>query len=510
MGLRTKLIAVGVLLIVAVSAVLFYAYARQSKEAVRQQYVEKARSIVLTTESMREEMAAKWEAGIFNQDVLREWAMAGDLNRILHAVPVVSAWRAAMAKAEEGGYEFRVPKFHPRNPKNEPDELEGRVLKMLASSDLDEYQEIDPALNAVRYFRPVRLTNDCMACHGDPARSQQLWGNDEGLDATGVAMEGWKPGEVHGAFEVIQSLDEADAALAASLTNGAMLVGLLTLGAIVILYLAVTRVVYRGLINPVKQIAQELTEGAEQVNDASQQVSGASQMLAEGACKQADTLQETAGSLNDVSERSRSNAQHAQQASTLSDQTRDAAQRGDQTMQELNTAMGAINASSEQISKIVKTIEEIAFQTNLLALNAAVEAARAGEHGKGFAVVAEEVRGLARRTAEATQETNALIENAVNTTRDGGRVALQVGEALGTIVTHVNEVSELITRISGASQEQAQGVEQVNLSVGQLDRVTQQNASASEEAAAAAEELAAQSLSVKETVDRLVTIAGAR
>ena len=204
MGLRKKIVLMGAVQLVAVAGILLGVYYFEAKDKVRQQYVEKARAIILTTESTREEMGKKWEVGIFTQEQLGEWAKQGDLDKILASVPVVTAWRAAMAKADEGGYEFRVPKFDPRNPKNEPDQLEARVLRLFEKEGLKEYYEIDESINAIRYFRPIRLTEECMLCHGDPARSADLWGNDDGLDPTGVRMENWKVGEVHGAFEVVQ------------------------------------------------------------------------------------------------------------------------------------------------------------------------------------------------------------------------------------------------------------------------------------------------------------------
>jgi len=240
------------------------------------------------------------------------------------------------------------------------------------------------------------------------------------------------------------------------------------------------------------EVATQLTASSEQTTEAAQQVSSSSQKLAQGASEQAASLEETSASLEEMSGMTHRTAENMQRASTLSSQARIAAEQGSSDMQSMSESMLSIKKSSDDIGAIIKTIDEIAFQTNILALNAAVEAARAGEAGAGFAVVAEEVRNLAQRAAAAARETSGKIEGAIARTTQGVEINQRVATGLAGIVEKVRQVDALVAEVTTASNEQAQGIGQLNQTIGQMDGITQTNAATAEETAAAAEELNSQ------------------
>jgi methyl-accepting chemotaxis protein len=504
--IRTKICVIGLLQALLLSGVLFGLYYHQAREGARDECLARARSLVLTVESVRDEMARKWDQGLFSRQQISDWAKKGETKKIFAAIPVVTAWHSAMAKAKEGGYEFRVPKFQPRNPAHNPDALESRALAALTADDLKETYEIDKDRNALRYFHPIRLTQECLLCHGDPATSAQLWGNNQGLDPTGTRMENWKAGEVHGAFEVVQSLDEADAKTCAALwRGGALVIGLAAASALVFFVL-----ITRSITNPLRHTvaafkvfaAGDLTQtlnvhGNDEVGElrksanvliaklrdmmgkvshcatelggASTQLSATAAQLAQGAeatTQQSGTvaaaaeemstsMQHMAASTEKMSGNVKSVASAVEQMTAAITEVARSAERAAGvadsaacSVETSNNKIGNLSVAAVEIGKVIEVIQDIAEQTNLLALNATIEAARAGDAGKGFAVVATEVKELAKQTSQATEDIRRRIESIQGSAGD----AVQALQEISRVVTQVNEASRTI---ASAVEEQS-------------------------------------------------------
>ncbi|MBI4798915.1 MAG: DUF3365 domain-containing protein [Desulfarculus sp.] len=514
-SIRQKIIASQLAFVVGLLAVLFVIYAYGTRQESLAAYVDKARTLTQAAESARQEMEAKWDLGLFTTSQMREMGQKGERDKLFATVPVVTAWQTAMRKAQEGQYQFRVPKFHPRNPANEPTEFEARVLKAMTEANQDEAVVLDHEHNSVRYFRAVRLSRTCLYCHGDPSTSQALWGNDQGLDPLGGRMENWREGEIRGAFQVIQSLAPADAKVRGNLLTAGLVAALLLAVGGVLSWLTA-----RGLSRPilasalvikkaasgdftsqveevylrrgdeigqvlgdVEQMNHNLSQTVRQVNQASfavaqsaQEISQGNQDLSDRTQQQAAAIEETASALEQMTSSVKNNAHNASQANEMARGASAMARQGGQVVERTMEAMAAVTDSSRKISEIIGVVNEIAFQTNLLALNAAVEAARAGE-----------VRSLAGRSSQAAKQIQGLITDSVAKVGQGNQLVAESGRLLGEIITNVQQVADTIAEISAASQEQATGIEEINKAVGQMDQAVQQNAALVEEAASASE-----------------------
>lgn len=520
------IIPVGVAFCILIG-VFFPLFAVSERQKAIRFYQEKARAICHIAESVRERKEFEWRQGFFTVDMLRQLADANEMEKLFSAVPVSFSWTVVEREAEDGNFRFKAPKVSPRNPKNEPDIFELEVLEKLKSENLEDYTAYDPATNSVRYFLPIRLSGNCLYCHGDPGKSAEYWGRNDGTDPTGARMENWRAGEIHGAFEIIQSLDPSDRVMRQHLLQA----GAIALAGILAIVAGLFLIIRRRVIRPVREIIGGLNSGAGQVADAAEQVSASSQTLAEGASQSAASIEETASSLEEISSTTKQNAaaaddvagdaqknaDAAETAENLVDEARNAAITGQQTTVELSSAIGEIQNSADTMEKIIDTVNQIALQIHILSFNAAIEAEGAGKAGKGFAVVADQIKELAAGTKKAAGEIAVLIQTSRDNAENGVAVSEKTISAFTAIMEKVGRATRIVADlakagrrqakvvkgIAGASGEQADGIELINKAVSEMDRVTQQNAATAEESASAAEELNAQAEQMRSYVGEL-------
>jgi methyl-accepting chemotaxis protein len=311
-----------------------------------------------------------------------------------------------------------------------------------------------------------------------------------------------------GAAELLaREVESNHADLAESGRNGqrlALLLIVVTAG----LGLALSFLLSRETVGPLYQVIDGLKEGSQQTASAAGQVSASAQGVARGASDQAASLQETSAAIGELGSMIKQNADNAAEAVRLMEATAQVVGKAKESMEQMSSSMAEISRSGQEIEKIIKQIDEIAFQTNLLALNAAVEAARAGEAGKGFAVVADEVRNLAQRAGTAAADTATLIGGAIGTIKEGSGLVERATGTFEEVAGSSEQVRKLIEEIAAGSQEQALSVEQLNAVMAQVDRVTQANAASAEESASASEQLTAQAAAIEKIVAELRQVVG--
>lgn len=264
----------------------------------------------------------------------------------------------------------------------------------------------------------------------------------------------------------------------------------------------------QSVVKPINKVIQGVNTTSDLISEAAEQLAADSNRLAQGTSTQASSLEEAAASMEEMSTMTGKNASNAQSATDLANEAQEAVKNGDIKMEQMRQSIQDVSASADETSKIINTIDEIAFQTNLLALNAAVEAARAGEAGQGFAVVAEEVRGLAQRAAEAAHETSELIADSKQFTEQSVTIVEEMGSALGNIGQHIDKVSVLVNEISEASSEQNRGINELNQGVMRIDTVTQSNAETADQSASAADKLSGMAHRLGSHVQDLVDLIG--
>ncbi len=561
MGITSKVIlsVLIVIMFVAVVIILFGGYREyeKTKKAARHE----AKAILLQGEAVREMIANLNSKGAFNAylDEIKKKIKSDNIEDkqkaiadFLDTVPVVSSIYMLSKNAEKGGYVLRVPKIMPRNPANTPSPIELKALNELKTKGLEEltiYSDFnDPKTGKVRpvlrYFRPIVLTKECELCHGDPSLSRELWGNDEGLDPTGARMEGWKAGEIHGAFEIIYYLDVP---MKEMLKNQAVVAGLILVGMLLVVFfvsLAIKILVKRPLdalivqaermargdlsgsvdigsndemgrfgaafkamqqglirlISSTKTSATDVDDSSNSLLNVSDEMYSQTQNATESAREAAEITQQAshniesiASAVEDFSIASQEIATNVSQAASISNNAREQMENSSQFVEKLGS-------SSQEIGRAIKLISDIAEQTNLLALNATIEAARAGEAGKGFAVVANEVKELAKQTAQAAEDITGMI----NTIQADSNSAVN---AIGEVRQIIEQLNDINNTIASAVEEQTATVNEITENISNAANSTKEVSDIVANVAEVNENASSSAMHTKEQAERLASLA---
>lgn len=522
MGLSVKIVAPMVLAIVVAvtvnSVVFVHGYAKDARSSL----MEKAAAFTVVADEAKNHASRLQSDKVFDGESLLKEAVDEvsrgkeyDQTRFYETIPVVVGWTAAEKAAEREHVDFKVVAFDARNPKNVPASGTFRAallrdLEAQTSSGGDtSLGRIDEKSNTLHYMRAIKLDESCMMCHGDPARydARDANGAFDGKDPLGFAMEGWKPGDTHGAYEVSMPLDTSDAQVAGFITSGLWVtvstIVVAAFGFVVVLRRLVTRPL-NCLIGRVKDVVTGDVDLTQCVDlNRGDEIGRLSIWFDTFVGTLHSLIRSIADSTNRVAAAATEIAQKSEATSRVEGDTRHLAELGrrivQDTVEEMKMISDEVSTSAarvldlgkkcERIGAIIGVIDEIADQTNLLALNAAIEAARAGEHGRGFAVVADEVRKLAQRTTNATVEVAQSIKEIQHGTGEAvrqiqagsGRVSKgmdmvnSAGGALAKVLDGSRNVLEMVSSIVAAASEQSAAAEEITRLVQQISPVTRES-----------------------------------
>jgi methyl-accepting chemotaxis protein len=578
LSLATRLIALVLIIVVTVVGINYYVFINNYKASSEKRLISRAAAFVEVAEKAKDHAALLHASNSFDDEALLE-----DLNRIKAAgkpisdskifqtLPIVTGWTVGKkAAADQENTNFRITSFDARNKANEPapgsfaEKMHRDLVTQAQANGPNWLARIDTDTNSLHYMRAIRLTADCMDCHGRPKAD-----NATGEDITGYKMENWKVGDIHGSYHLDMSLAGMDSEIAAFIQSGLTwtvpIVVAAALAFVWLLSIMFGRPV-KALVDRIKDIAQgegdltqripvnsqdevgqlgtwfntfvakihdiilEVSGSAQDVASAATQIAASSEEMAVGMNEQSQQVNQISSAVEEMSASVVEVARKSAEAAGSASESGRAAEEGGKVVRETIEGMHSINDAvsagaasvqelgkrGEQIGQIIEVINDIADQTNLLALNAAIEAARAGEHGRGFAVVADEVRKLADRTTKATEEiassikaiqteTTGAVQRMTTGTeqvKTGVQRATEAGASLQQIVSSAREVATMIQSIAAAAEQQSAASEQVSRNIESISAVTRQASEGAGQAASAAAQLSTKAEQLQQIVSQ--------